>query len=188
MVARPTIEIRKFILETSFSIKDDFSKNEATKSAVQELKRLFKPVASTAYEHLVWSFYKNLKYDCNRLDILVSSIDDRDVNVTIADIAATLKCHDEPPEANKPWIVCPSLLTIEDIVSDMCGGQYAERHQNAARKAKIPPKLWFMDVVLQKNVCPLGHKTQRRYLFLSTLYSFHKGYWCSIPEIMEANL
>jgi hypothetical protein len=33
-------------------------------------------------------------------------------------------------------------------------------------------------------VCPLGHKTQRRDLFLSTLYSFHKGFWCSIPEII----
>jgi hypothetical protein len=73
--------------------------------------------------------------------------------VTIANIVAALKCHDEPPEADEPWIVCPSLLTIEDIVSDMCEGQYADSHQNAASKVKIPPKLWFMDVVLQKNVC-----------------------------------
>jgi hypothetical protein len=33
-------------------------------------------------------------------------------------------------------------------------------------------------------VCPLGHKTQRRDLFLSALYSFHRGFWCSIPEII----
>jgi hypothetical protein len=112
MVARPSIESRKLILETMFAIKEDFSKNEATKWAVQELKnrglkRLFKLVASTAYERLVWSFYENLKYDCNRPDVVVSSIDDRDVEVTIADIAAALKCHDEPLEANEPWIVCP---------------------------------------------------------------------------------
>jgi hypothetical protein len=148
------------------------------------LRRLFKLAASIAYECLVRPFYENLKYDCNWLDILVSSIDDRDVEVTIANIAAALKCHDEPPEADEPWIVCPSLLNIEDIVSDMCEGQYADSHQNAARKAKIPPKLWFVDVVLQKNVCPLGHKTQRRDLFLSALYSFYKGFWCSIPEII----
>jgi hypothetical protein len=42
---------------------------------------------------LVWSFYENLKYNCNRLDVLVSSIDDKDIEVTIADIAAVLKCH-----------------------------------------------------------------------------------------------
>jgi hypothetical protein len=33
-------------------------------------------------------------------------------------------------------------------------------------------------------VCPLGHKTQRRDLFLSALYSFHRGFWFSIPEII----
>ena len=58
IVVRPPIESRKLILETSFAIKDEFSKNEATEWAVQELKhrglkRLFKPVVSTAYEHLV---------------------------------------------------------------------------------------------------------------------------------------
>jgi hypothetical protein len=44
------------------------------------------------------------------------------------------------------------MLTIEDIVSNMCEGQYADKHKNATSKAKIPPKLWFVDVVLQKNV------------------------------------
>ena len=52
MVARPPFESRKLILETTFTIKEDFSKNDATRWAVQELKRrglkrLFKPVAST---------------------------------------------------------------------------------------------------------------------------------------------
>ena len=136
------------------------------------------------YEHLVQSFCENLKYDCNQPDVLVSSINDRDVEVTIANIAAIFKCHAEPPKADEPWIVCPSMLTIEDIISDMCEGQYANKHNNAASKAKMPPKLWFVDVVLQRNLCPLGHKTQRRDLFLSALYSFYKGYWCSIPDII----
>jgi hypothetical protein len=58
IVARPPIESRKLILENTFAIKEEFSNNEATSSAVQELKRrglkrLFKPVASTAYKRLV---------------------------------------------------------------------------------------------------------------------------------------
>ena len=101
---------------------------------------------------LVQSFYENLTYDYNRPDILSSSIDDRDVEVTIADIAATLKCYAEPPEEDEPWIFCPPMLTVEDIVSDMCEGQYVDKHNNAASKAKMPPKLWFVDVVLQRNV------------------------------------
>jgi hypothetical protein len=116
----PPIESQKLILEMSFAIKDEFSKNDATEWAVQELKnrgfkRLIKPVASTAYERLVRAFYEHLRYDCNRPDILISSIDNRDVEVTIANIVAVLKCSHEPPESHVPWIDCPSMLTLEDI-------------------------------------------------------------------------
>jgi hypothetical protein len=148
------------------------------------LKRLFKPIASTAYECLVWTFYEHLRYECSRLDFLFSSIDGIDVEVTKADVAAVLKCNHEPPESDVPWIDFPSMLTIEDIISNMCEGQYADKHRNAASKAKIPPNLWFIDVVLYRNVCPLGDKTQRRDMFLSALYSFHRGFWCFIPEII----
>jgi hypothetical protein len=76
------------------------------------------------------------------------------------------------------------MLTLEDIVSDMCEGQYADSHRNVASKRKIPRNLLFIDMVLYRNVCPLGHKTQRRALFLSALYAFHKGFCCSIPKII----
>jgi hypothetical protein len=189
IVTRPPIESRKLILENSFAIKDKFSKNEATKWVVQEMKHcglkwLFKPVTSTAYKRLVQTFYEHLRYDCSRPDVLVFSIDNRDVEVTIADVVAALKCSHEPPDSDIPWIDCPSMLTIEDIISNMCEGQYADSYHNAASKAKIPLKLWFVDVVLYRNVCPLGHKTQRRDMFLSALYLFHRGFWCSIPKII----
>jgi hypothetical protein len=62
IAARPSFQSRKQMLETSFAVKKDFSKFEATSWAVQELKRrglkwLFKPITSTAYECLVRSFY-----------------------------------------------------------------------------------------------------------------------------------
>jgi hypothetical protein len=58
IVARPTFQSRKLILETSFTIKEDFTDFDVMRWAVQELKhrrlkRLFKPVTSTAYERLV---------------------------------------------------------------------------------------------------------------------------------------
>jgi hypothetical protein len=123
------------------------------------LKWLFKSVTSIAYERLVQLFYENWKYDYNRLDVLYSSIDDRDVEVTIANIAAALKCNAEHLEAGDQWIDHPFMFTIEDIVGDMCEGQFADQHKNAASKSKLPPQLWFVDFVLQRNVCPLGHKT-----------------------------
>jgi hypothetical protein len=181
IVARPPIESRKLILENTFAIKEELSNNEATSWAVKELKRqglkrLFKPVASTAYERLVRTFYEHLRYECSRPDILFSSIDGIEVEVTIADVAAVLKCSHEPLESDVPWLECLSMLTLKDIIFDMCEGQYADKHRNAASKTKIPQNLLFIDIVLYRNVCPLGHKTQRRDLFLSALYSFHRGF------------
>jgi hypothetical protein len=189
MVARRPIESRKLLLENTFAIKEEFSNNEATKWAVQELKnrglkRLFKPIASTAYERLVREFYKNLRCEYDQPDVLFSSIDGREVEVTIADVAAVLKCSHEPPEMDIPWLMCPPMLTVEDTVANMCEGQFADSHRNAASKTKIPRNLLFIDMVLYRNVCPLGHKTQRRDLFLGALYAFHRGFWCSIPEII----
>jgi hypothetical protein len=98
MVARRPIESRKLLLENTFAIKEELSNNEATSWAVQELKnrglkRLFKPIASTAYECMVIEFYDNLRCECDQPDVLFHSIDGREVQVTIADIAAALKCR-----------------------------------------------------------------------------------------------
>jgi hypothetical protein len=81
------------------------------------------------------------------------------VEVTIADVAVVLMCSHEPPESDIPWLECPLMLTLKDIVSDMCEGQYADSHQNVASKTKIPRNLLFIDIVLYRNMCPLGHKT-----------------------------
>jgi hypothetical protein len=153
MVARRPIESRKLLLENTFAIKEEFSNNEATSWAVRELKRqglkrLFKPVTSTAYERLVREFYENLRCECDQPDVLFSSIDGREVEVTIADVAAILKCSHEPPEMDIPWLECPPMLTVEDIVTDMCDGQFADGHRNAASKTKIPRNLLFIDIVL----------------------------------------
>jgi hypothetical protein len=142
------MESRNLLLENTFAVKEVFSNNEATSWAVEELKRrglkrLFKPVASTAYERLVREFYTHLRIDDDQPDSLFSSIDGKNVEVTIGDIAAVLKCSHEPPESDIPWIECPSMLTLEDIVSDMCEGQYADDRWNAASKTKIPRNLLF---------------------------------------------
>jgi hypothetical protein len=112
IIAKPPIESHKLLLENTFAIKEEFSNNEATSWAVQELKnralkRLFMPIASTAYEHLVREFYEHLSVDCDQSDILFSSIDGREVEVTIADVAAILKCSHKPLESDVPWLECP---------------------------------------------------------------------------------
>lgn len=122
---------------------------------------------------------------CQQLaDILSSTIDDVEIEVTTVDIAEALKYHVEYPRSKEQWEVYPSVLTIVEIVDDMCERRYADKYKNANSKAKLPPQLWLMDFLIQWNVCPIGRKTQRWDLFLIALYAFHKGYWCSIPNII----
>jgi hypothetical protein len=98
--SHPTFEQWEIIFEMEFDINNDFKNFEATKWAVQEFKRrgmkkLFKPVTSMAYTRLVVQFYSNLSRDCNRLGILFSTIQGKQVEVTTSDIAAALQCNDE---------------------------------------------------------------------------------------------
>ena len=51
-------------------------------------------------------------------------------------------------------------------------------------RSKLPQQLLLVDYILYRNVCPLGHKSQRRDQFLQALYAFHKGHWYSIPSII----
>jgi hypothetical protein len=48
--------------------------------------------------------------------------------------------------------------------------------------------LWLVDTVLKRNVCPLGHKTQRIGDFLAALYAFHKKYWFSAPQLIWSQM
>jgi hypothetical protein len=48
----------------------------------------------------------------------------------------------------------------------------------------LPHHLLLVDSVLKKNVCPLGHKTQRMGDVLAALYAFDKKYWVNIPQLI----
>jgi hypothetical protein len=66
----------------------------------------------------------------------------------------------------------------------MCAGQYADNKNNVGSQSKLPPQLWLVESILYRNVCPLGHKTQRHAPFIQALYAFYKGHWYSIPSII----
>jgi hypothetical protein len=96
-------------------------------------------------------------------------------------------CSTHGPRSN-PW----SHATPHGRTQHQAGpSSYLRSNASALRlnprpvsKTKIPWNLLFIDMVLYRNVCPLGHKTQRLDLFLSALHSFHRGFWSSIPEII----
>jgi hypothetical protein len=91
--SHPTIEQREILFETEFNVNGDFKNFEATQWAIQEfkrrgLKKLFKPVTSTAYTKLVVQFYSNLSRDCSKPGTLSSIVKGKQLDVTTSDIAA----------------------------------------------------------------------------------------------------
>jgi hypothetical protein len=187
--SHPTIEQREILFEAEFDINGDFKNFEATQWAIQEfkrrgLKKLFKPVTSTAYTRLVIQFYSNLSRDCNKLGTLSSIVKGKQVDVTTSDIATALHCNNEQPPVDAQLDDQPDAFYVFEIIDDMCADQYADEKWNAGSRSKLPQPLLLVDYVLYRNVCPLGHKSQRRYQFLQALYAFHKGHWYSIPSII----
>jgi hypothetical protein len=103
--SHPTIKQWEILFETEFDINGDFKNFEATQWVVQEfkrrgLKKLFKPVTSTAYTSLVVQFYSNLSRDCNKPSTLSSTVKGKQVDVTTSDIVVALHCNDEHPPAD----------------------------------------------------------------------------------------
>ena len=129
-------------------------------------------------------FYTNLHTNCNRRSVLFSTVQGTQIEVTTANIAAALKCNDEHPPEAAHLDEQPKAFYVSEIIEDMCEGHYADEKNNAGSRSKLPPQLWLVDSILYHNVCPLGHKTQRRDQFLQALYAFYKGHWYSILSII----
>jgi hypothetical protein len=115
---------------------------------------------------------------------MFSTVQGKQVEVTTSDIAAALHCNDEHPPADAQLDEQPESFYVFEIIEDMCDGQYADEKRNAGSRSKLPQQLLLVDYILQRNVCPLGHKSQRRDQFLQALYAFHKGHWYFIPSII----
>jgi hypothetical protein len=120
--SHPTIEQWEILFETEFDINKNF---EATQWAIQEfkrrgLKKLFKPVTSTAYTRLVVQFYSNLSRDCNKSGTLSSTVKGKQVDVTTSDIAAALHYNDEHLPADAQLDDQPDAFYVSKIIKDMC--------------------------------------------------------------------
>jgi hypothetical protein len=89
--------------------------------------------------------------------------------VTIADVAVVLKCSHEPPESDVHWLECPPMLTVEDIVSDMCEGQFADSHRNAANKQRFL-RIFYSSTWCCIGTCVLWGTRHRGGTFSSVLY------------------
>jgi hypothetical protein len=177
--------------ETKFDIVGKFREHEDVNWARRQFKLrhlmpLLQPVHHFYHPRSVRVFYQNLTFDSDQPGVLCSEIDGFELQVTIDDIAETLGCPHENFSSTR--FTEPPEFDLHMIVQDMCDGAYENQRRNCTSKAKLPPRLWLVDTVLKRNVCPLGHKIQRSGRFLAALYAFHKKHWFSAPQLIWSQI
>jgi hypothetical protein len=188
-----TAEWQRFPLdpETKFDIVGSFREIDDVKWARKQFKNrhlmpLLKPVYHFYYPRFVRLFYKNLNYDTAHPGVLFSEIEGEQFQVTVEDIAEALRCPHENFSPTR-YTEAPDF-DLHMIVRDMCDGVYENKRRNCTSKAKLPSRLWLVDTVLKRNVCPFGHKIQRSGPFLAALYAFHRKHWFSAPQLIWSQI
>jgi hypothetical protein len=187
-----TTDWQRFALdpETKFDIVGRFRELEDVKWARKQFRKrhlmpLLKPVYHLYHPRFVRLFYRNLKFDTDQPGVLFSEIEGEEFQVTVEDVAEALGC---PHENFSTHYTEAPAYDLHMIVQDMCDGAYENRKRNCTSKAKLPSRLWLVDTVLKRNVCPLGHKIQRSGPFLAALYAFHKKHWFSAPQLIWSQI
>jgi hypothetical protein len=154
------------------------------------LTPLLSPAHDVYYPRYVKLFYKNLAFNEDRPEVLSSVIDGVEFDVSIEDIAEAMRIPNECPadlvdrSGAIRYGAFPENIGLTKMIDDMCEGRYTNDDRNCTSKLLLPASFWLIDTVLQRNVCPLGHKSQRRGDFLNALYAFHGRYWVSIPHLI----
>jgi hypothetical protein len=139
---------------------------------------------------IVKLFYKNSSFDKDKPGVLSSVIDGVEFEVSIEDIAEAIGIPNECPAdlVDRSGAVrygeFLENIGLTEMIDDMCEGRYTNEDKNCTSKSLLPAALWLIDTVLQRNVCPMGHKSQRRGDFLNALYAFHGRYWVSVPHLI----
>jgi hypothetical protein len=182
---------RTFNVETRFDIVGAFREKEEVKWAYRQIRKrnllpLLKPAGDFFYPPFVRVFYQNLTYDTDNPAYLSSVVLGQQVYVSVDDIARALGCPTDDPRGK--FGEYPPHCDLHFIIRDMFGGAYGDIRRTCAKRAQLSPHLLLVDSILKKNVCPLGHKTQRIGDVLAALYAFENRYWISIPELIWRQL
>jgi hypothetical protein len=120
---------------------------------------LLKPATDFFYLLFVRVFYQNLHFDTDNPVYLSSTVLGQQVYVSIEDIARALNCPID--DSRGRFGEYPPHCNLHFIIHDMFGGAYGDDRHMCAKRAQLPRYLLLVDLVLKKNVCPLGHKTQK---------------------------
>ncbi|GMP80879.1 hypothetical protein CsSME_00035814 [Camellia sinensis var. sinensis] len=114
---------------------------------------------------------------------LCSIVDGVELVVTPTSIAEVLHYSMDPINAEQ-FPVFTRELTIPELVTEFYEGRQEDDNHTSIRRANLPRRLLFLNVVLKKNVIPISHKKELRGEFLCALHRFDLGFWIDIPTLI----
>jgi len=144
---------------------------------------LLQPANDFFHAPFVYLYYKNLKFDIEIPAYLSSTILGQEVYVCVTEISNAIKCPCDDQHAQ--FGEYPPHCDLHFIIREMFGGVYGDTKHTCATRSQLPHNLLLIDYVLKKNVCPLGHKTQRIGDSLAALYAFQEKYWVDVPKLWK---
>ena len=155
---------RGFLVEHTVDVltlmREDLTEWGLTYLATAGLQSLLVP-PDLGYPWITRLFYSTFRYyhmDGAGPSHCHVTIDGLSFRIGSADIAAALHF---PPTNFVNHIPC---VSFEQIIRTMCDGQHGSGH--STRRSYLPERLWIVDHILYRNLCPIGHKSERRDEFL----------------------
>ncbi|CAL5431950.1 unnamed protein product [Camellia sinensis] len=114
---------------------------------------------------------------------LMFIVDGVELVITPAFIAEVLHCSMDTTNAEQ-FPVFTQELTVLALVIEFYEGRQDDDNRTSICRANLPRCLIFLDVVLKKNVIPLGYKEKRRGDFLRALHQFDFGFLVDISILI----
>ncbi|GMQ03515.1 hypothetical protein CsSME_00049288 [Camellia sinensis var. sinensis] len=120
-------------------------------------------------------------------EALLFLVDGLELAVTRASIADVLHCSMDAINVEQ-FPVFTRELTIPAQVTEFYEGRQNDDNRTSSRLANLSRCLLFLDVVLKKNIIPLGHKEEWRGDLLRALHRFDFRFWVDIPTLIYSQM
>ncbi|XP_059637603.1 uncharacterized protein LOC132279599 [Cornus florida] len=142
---------------------------------------------TVVYPRLVSLFLEHLQMDEDDWQLMHTTIDGQDIDISIPAIVAACRCPRLFPlvvDSEDPlYPIIPSYPAEMTMVVTL-SPQATFEGNTFADWVDIDPQYWFLDSVLHLNAFPSGHGMQRRDGILQALYCLSQGYWISVPALI----
>ncbi|XP_059429142.1 uncharacterized protein LOC132162951 [Corylus avellana] len=96
-------------------------------------------VVTKVFPHGALEIHSPEKNQTLKPGVMSSSVQGMDIEVTSTNIATALKYNNEHPPEEEQFEEKSPMLTVAEIIGDMCEGHFVDGHNNVGSRTKMPP-------------------------------------------------